>query len=85
MSITLPELIAELERASRTNAEGQSVRELAASLKMTESKIKAMLRAGIDAGTIESGRTMRFAIDGTLRPIPVYRVRSKTGGKVRAS
>lgn len=71
--ITLAELLAEMERASRTNSEGQSVRELVESTKLPERKLKDIIRLGINNGTIAASRASRPAIDGVMRPIPVYR------------
>lgn len=72
-TITLTELLAEMERAARKNTEGQTLRELVEATRLPIAKLKATIRAGIANGTIACSRAFRPAIDGTMRPVPVYR------------
>ncbi len=76
------EWLAELERCSSTpavadNADGATVAELVAKTGRSVASIRRLLRSGIDAGTVESAMGYRPAIDGRMRPVPVYRLRKQ--------
>jgi DNA-binding GntR family transcriptional regulator len=55
--------------------DGLTVTEIAESTGWTRAKVQEALRRGLGRGLISfGGRVYRTAIDGTSRPVPVYRV-----------
>ena len=87
-SITLDELLAELNRLDQREAvQGYSLRELMAKTGRSDEKTKDLIRRGKEAGLITVGRAPREALDGAMRPVPVYIFKppEKSRGKVRAS
>lgn len=86
--ITLDELLAEFNRLDQKQAvQGYTFRELKEKVGYGEEKMKDLIRRGISEGLIKSARAGRMAIDGTMRPVPVYAFVPpvKPKGKVRAS
>ena len=76
-TITLEELLAEIDRTSREHASGATLREMKNAMKISEHRLKELIRAGLESGMIEAGRSERPAIDGTMRPVPVYRASNR--------
>lgn len=62
-------------RASR-HAEGMTMKELIQVSGHREEWIRERLVKLMEAGKLEAGRALRPAIDGTMRPIPVYKLKS---------
>lgn len=74
--ITIDELMAELNRLGIPDAngdEGSTLRELRDQWGQSQEKTTAIVRRCIAAGLVTPGRAARVAIDGTSRPVPVYR------------
>lgn len=63
--------------SSDLGAEWQSVADLAASIGTTPQDIRARLTHAKREGRLEMTRVCREAIDGSMRLIPVYRVRTQ--------
>lgn len=85
-NFTLQELVAHLrEEGQRDLSEYHTVREwteiLGVGLGRWETRMRELIREGLDRGIVERARTSREAIDGTLRPTTVYAFRLKEDGE----
>lgn len=75
VTITRDEWLAEIQRLAekRPSAEGLSAGDMADQLGMSRATMRAWLPEQIRQGKIKYlGRDYRRAIDGTMRPVPVY-------------
>ena len=77
VSISLEELLSEIKRTSNGFEDGHTLRELKKSMGIGVKKLGDLLRDAIENGSVEVGRSERVALDGTIRVVPVYRVRKK--------
>ncbi len=73
----MSDLVSALKAAFTRSKEGYTVSELCALAKLPETqcgalKIRAFLKGEIAAGRIKPGTGWRVAIDGRLRPSPIY-------------
>jgi hypothetical protein len=62
-------------RKSR-HAEGMTMKELRQVTGHREEWLRDRLMKLLEAGKLEPGRALRPAIDGTMRPIPVYKLKT---------
>lgn len=62
-------------RASRS-AEGMTMRELAKATGHRQEWLRPRLMILLEENKLDVGRAQRRALDGTMRPIPVYRLKS---------
>ena len=82
--IRLDELMAELERLGVPKGDdGLTCRELREYWKCSGDKAHELLRKLLAAGMVIAGRAVRPAIDGIMRPTPVYRFVKKSKAKAK--
>lgn len=74
MKTTLAELLAAHHLVLPKDDEGWTAEEMAQATGRPPSKIREMIRAGIEAGTIKVGRKRRETIAGWGRMEPCYRL-----------
>lgn len=83
--MTITQVLADLEAAFRNTDPGPdnafTIREMAQMSGMGAEKTRIAVRAGLQAGTWEHLRARRCSMDGTWRPVPVYRPKSGKGAK----
>lgn len=75
-NITLDELVAELNRLgveSVEGAEGLTVQEWAEQWGIARSTAQERIRSAVKNALAFTGRARRQAMDGSMRPVPVYR------------
>lgn len=81
--ITTEEWLAELERLRDTgpiSANGyMTVSEIATALKIGDRPVRTLLQRLNKEGQLETSRRPLMAIDGSMRNIPVYRIKRKKG------
>lgn len=92
VSITLDELMSELVRLGVTPGQGngKSVKEWQDEWRVSKNEAVRVIRRCQAAGLVTVSREGRPAMDGTMRPVPVYAIRVEPEkpvrrGKVRAS
>ncbi len=70
------DLIAALEDTLTTHAgeDGMTFREICRASNISERLLRKLLQQLDERGRLRAGRGIRRAIDGTMRPIPVYRL-----------
>lgn len=73
-TITIEQLMAELERVSNQNAEGETMDEMRARLGIGTNKLYRQLRVLVDQGRVVVGRRMEKNIIGSCKVVPCYRV-----------
>jgi hypothetical protein len=74
---TITDVLAEIQRAMEQMPAGQdgaTTAELATMGAVSQEKVRAWVRAMLDSGRMEVARAHRKAMDGTFRPVPVYRL-----------
>ena len=78
--ITMDEWRAELEAAGiiGDGDAGQTARELSKAMGVDLRRMRTILADGVAAGRYVRGRSYRVNKSGTRRPVPVYRIASKT-------
>lgn len=83
--ITEVELLEALRTALEQGDEGTqglTTEEIAVALGSRQEAVRVMLRPLVRAGSIMPARAKRRSIDGSMRPVPVYRfVQEGAGGK----
>jgi predicted Rossmann fold nucleotide-binding protein DprA/Smf involved in DNA uptake len=71
-TFTLDELLAAMQ-AAPASVPGLSVTDICQQTGQPRARVSAWLRQAVPAGRVRcSGRVMRPAVDGTMRPVPVY-------------
>jgi hypothetical protein len=71
-TFTLDELMSAF-RQDAANVVGWSVSDMVAQTGMPRDRVNKWLREAVPAGRVKcSGRVLRPAVDGTMRPVPVY-------------
>lgn len=79
--IPMDEWLAELQRLSAKNDEGQTVKEWAASMGVCSTTARDRLKKAFDLGWVKRGSARREGLAGIPRPVAVYRVVKPKGGK----
>lgn len=75
--------LAELEAATKQNPEGMTARELQDYLKRGPDQVMRLLKVAKARGVLRTARANREAIDGIMRPIPVYWFAPAAKGKAK--
>lgn len=79
MNLTVNEILEALRQVedSGRGDEGLTAQEIAAALgnQTVTQSVRTLIRRQIEAGVLVTGRGRRPAMDGVLRPVPVYRVK----------
>lgn len=71
--ISIEELLSELRRLDKSSDDGYTFRELQNKLGVSKVRVHRMISTGLERKIITPGRAERKSIDGSLRPVPVYR------------
>jgi hypothetical protein len=75
-NVTIEQLNAEYERLAaafgKRSSDGSTVREIARETGWTESKIREVIRRGLEAGTVRLTSKPVAQINGAIRPMPSY-------------
>ena len=78
--ITMDEWRAELERLGKLGDDGNTIAELAAGLGVGTTKMKKIVRAGVQEGRYIQGFAGRMDTIGRRQRVPVYRLKGKGKG-----
>ena len=71
--ITIDELLSELRRLDKSSDDGYTFKEIQDKLGVSRVRVHRMISTGLERKLITPGRAERQAIDGSFRPVPVYR------------
>jgi hypothetical protein len=72
-TFTAEDLLSAFQAAAASTAPGLSVTDICQQTGQPRARVNAWLRQAVPAGRVRcSGRVMRPAVDGTMRPVPVY-------------
>lgn len=81
LDVSFYEILAEIERLDSRNPDGFSVEEMQNQFGKGRAWCRNRLKRLIQAGKADcTGKKMVPAIDGMLRAVPVYKIKSNTNG-----